>query len=591
MSPNTDLSTAASSDDAKLAATNGSQGHKTNALQLFSASCAGLRPHNDDACAVRLAEGAELQCHGSLAAVADGVATADAGGEAARAAINGFFADYYSTPQTWSTKHAAARVLHSLNSWLFRQSGGSSEIKRGWLTTFSAIIFKGTSAHLVHIGDSRIYRLRGEKLECLSRDHSHALGPGRTFLSRALGMDAHIDVDYRCEALQPGDIFLISSDGIHDFLSEAEVTELLLNFSESTPQQLINSALRAGSIDNLSAVTCRIDAIGLPLCDELAMRNRELPFAPDLRPGQQLDHFLVLQELHASSRSQLYLARDLNSQALRVIKTPSVNFCDDAHYIERFIAEEWSGRRICHPGIIKIFPPPPDRRCLYHILEYIEGQTLRQWMQLNPQAQISQVRELMAQLVSALRSLQRLEIVHGDLKPENIMMRNDGRLVIIDLGGADGPGLREQLHLCAESVPGSKNYAAPEFFFGDSPSHRSDIFSLGVIAYELLTGKYPYPERFGSYHYHLKSYAQMRFTRAALHRDDIPHWIDGALHKACAADPKKRYNALSEFIQDLQSPNPEFKAPQNRPLLERNPVLIWQLLALALLLSHLLYLF
>ncbi|WP_445362444.1 protein kinase domain-containing protein [Microbulbifer sp. ANSA003] len=591
MLPNNDLPTAASTEESGLAASDSSQGDKEDALQLFTASCAGLRQHNDDACAVRLPEGAELQRHGSLAAVADGVANAEAGGEAARAAINGFFSDYYSTPQTWSTKHAVARVLHSLNSWLFRQSGGSAEIKRGWLTTFSAVIFKGTSAHLVHIGDSRIYRLRDRKLQCLSSDHSHSLGPGRTFLSRALGMDAHIEVDYRCEELQPGDIFLVSSDGIHDFLPETELIELLLNFSSSTPQGLIDAALTAGSTDNLTAVTCRINYVGLPQCDELAMRNRELPFAPDLRPGQKLDNFLVLQELHASSRSHLYLARDLNTEVLRVIKTPSVNFCDDPHYIERFIAEEWTGRRISHPGIIKVFAPTSERHCLYHILEYIEGQTLRQWMQLHPQPQIPQVRELMAQLVSALRSLQRLEIVHGDLKPENIMMRNDGRLAIIDLGGADGPGLREQLHLSGETAPGSKNYTAPEFFFGDSASHRSDIFSLGIIAYELLTGKYPYPERFGSYHYRLKNYNQMRFTRASAHRKDIPYWIDSALQKACAPDPKKRYNALSEFIQDLQSPSPEFKAPQSRPLLERNPVLVWQLLTLILLLSHLLYFF
>ncbi|AWF82592.1 serine/threonine protein phosphatase [Microbulbifer sp. A4B17] len=590
MSPDNGTSiTVGSSNEGPPAA--GSSQCNNRALQLFSASCAGHRQHNDDACAVRLPEGAELQRHGSLAAVADGVANAEAGGEAARAAINGFFSDYYSTPETWSTKHAVARVLHSLNSWLFRQSGGSAEIKRGWLTTFSAAIFKGSSAHLIHIGDSRIYRLRDEKLECLSRDHSHRLGPGRTFLSRALGMDAHIDVDYRCEELQPGDVFLISSDGIHDFLTDREIVELLLNFSELTPQRLIDKALQAGSTDNLSAVICRVNSVGLPQCDELAMRNRELPFAPDLHPGQRLDNFIILQELHASSRSHLYLARDQETDSLRVIKTPSVNFCDDPLYIERFIAEEWTGRRISHPGIIKVFAPAKERRCLYHILEYIEGQTLRQWMQLNPQPPIPQVRELLSQLVSALRSLQRMEIVHGDLKPENIMMRHDGRLVIIDLGGADGPGLREQLHLSGECAPGSKNYAAPEFFFGDSASHRSDIFSLGVIAYELLTGKYPYPERLGSYHYQLKSYSQMRFNRASLYRDDIPYWIDGALQKACAADPKKRYNALSEFIHDLQTPNPEFKPPQKRPLLESNPLLIWQLLTVILLLSHLFYLF
>ncbi|WP_444919948.1 protein kinase domain-containing protein [Microbulbifer sp. CnH-101-G] len=567
------------------------QNKKMDALQIFSATCAGQRRHNDDACAVRLPKGIEFKRYGALAAIADGVASAEAGGEAARAAINGFFSDYYSTPETWSTRHAVARVLHSLNSWLYRQSGGSVEIQRGWLTTFSAIIIKGTSAHLVHVGDTRIYRLRDGKLECLSRDHSHQLSPGRTFLSRALGMDVHIDVDYRCEALLPDDIYLLSSDGIHDFLPETSIQERLADFDRTTPQQLVDAALKAGSSDNLSAVAARVNHLDFPQCDELTMHNRKLPFAPDLNPGQKLDGFLILQELYASKRSHLYLAQDLESGVLRALKTPSVNYCDDPHYIERFIAEEWTGRRINHPGIIKLYPPRAERACLYHILEYVEGQTLRQWMQLNSQPQISQVRELLAQLVSALRSLQRLEIVHGDLKPENIMMRSHGRLVIIDLGGVDGPGLREQLHFSETGAPGSKNYAAPEFFFGDSASHRSDIFSLGVIAYELLTGKYPYPERLGNLHYQLKSYQQMRYTKAYTHRRDIPHWVDGALQKACAADPRQRYDSLSEFIQDLQHPNPAFKPPNSRPLLERNPVLFWQLIALILLLSHLLYIF
>ncbi|WP_444937681.1 protein kinase domain-containing protein [Microbulbifer sp. JMSA002] len=567
------------------------QSKELHALQIFSATCSGHRQHNDDACAVRLPERLELKRYGALAAVADGVASAEAGGEAALAAINGFFSDYYSTPETWSTRHAVARVLHSLNSWLYRQSGGSVEIQRGWLTTFSALIFKGTSAHLVHIGDTRIYRLRAGKLECLTRDHSHQLSPGRTFLSRALGMDVHIEVDYRCEALQTGDIYLLSSDGIHDFLPETSIQKRLSEFDKTTPQQLIDAALKSGSKDNLSAIVARVNNLDLPQCDELAMHSRTLPFAPDLNPGQKLDDFLILQELYASKRSHLYLAQDHMTGELRALKTPSVNYCDDPNYIERFIAEEWTGRRINHPGVIKLYAPRVERACLYHVLEYIEGQTLRQWMQLNPQPEVSQVRELLSQLVSALRSLQRLEIVHGDLKPENIMIRNNGRLVIIDLGGVDGPGLREQLHFTEIDTPGSKNYAAPEFFYGDSASHRSDIFSLGVIAYELLTGKYPYPERLGNLHYHLKSYQQLRYTNAYVHRKDIPHWIDSALQKACAPNPKQRYDSLSEFIQDLQHPNPTFKPAQNHPLLEKNPILFWQLIALILLLSHLLYVF
>ncbi|WP_244506169.1 bifunctional protein-serine/threonine kinase/phosphatase [Microbulbifer marinus] len=559
-----------------------------DALAFCSASTAGRRRHNDDACAICNPHDTELYRRGALAAVADGVASAEAGGEAARAAISGFLSDYYSTPETWSVKQAAARVLHSLNSWLYRQGGGG-EIRQSWLTTFSAAIFKGSSAHLIHIGDSRIYRWRDGRLECLTRDHSRTLGPGRTFLSRALGMDAHVEVDYRCEALRPGDIYLICSDGVHDYLPPEMITDILTDSGDAAAQALVDAAMSCASTDNLSAAVCRVQSVAMPSDDDLLNHNRHLPFPPDLSPGNRMDGYLILQELHASSRSQLYLARDMETDELRVLKTPSINFCDDPAYIERFIAEEWTGRRLDHPGIIKIFPPDPKRQFLYHVFEYVDGQNLRQWMQLHPAPSVQQVREMIGQLVSGLRRLQRMEIVHGDLKPENIMVGADGRLKLIDLGGADGPGLRERQLLSHDAPPGSKNYAAPEYFFGDSPSHRADIFSLGVIAYELLTGHYPYRERFGSRHYQLKSYAGLRYVSACQYRDDIPDWIDAALQKACAPDPRNRYPALSEFVRDLQTPRPEFLRRHQQPMMERNPLLFWQLVALLLLLSHLLH--
>ncbi|UHQ56596.1 bifunctional protein-serine/threonine kinase/phosphatase [Microbulbifer sp. YPW16] len=556
---------------------------------MTSASCAGRRVHNDDACAVCAPSGSARLFRGALAAVADGVASAEAGGEAARAAISGFLSDYYSTPETWSVKQAAARVLHALNSWLYRQGGGSRELRQGWLTTFSCVIFKGASAHLIHIGDSRIYRLRGDTLDCLTCDHSRALGRNRTFLARALGMDAHIEVDYRCEQLEQGDIFLVCSDGVHDYLAPARIATILRAQTDDPARALLDAALAAGSEDNLSAAVVRVRVCPEPESEDLLGQRDRLPFPPDLRPGNRLDGFLVLQELHASARSQLYLARDIGSGALRVIKTPSANFIDDPAYIENFIAEEWTGRRLDHPGIVRIYAPPASQQFLYHVMEYVEGQSLRQWLELNPAPPIEQVRELVQQLVSALRRLQRMEIIHGDLKPENIMISADGRLKLVDLGGANAAGLREHLHHRSDRVPGSKNYIAPEYFLGDAASHRSDIFSLGVITYELLTGHYPYRERAGDRLYRLHNYSALHYRPARNHRPELPLWIDRALQRACHPNPRHRYAALSEFVHDLHTPNPEFTHADSAPLMERNPLLFWQLVALLLLLSHLLH--
>ncbi|TLM79851.1 protein kinase domain-containing protein [Microbulbifer harenosus] len=569
--------------DSDIAASNSEK------LEFATATECGQRAYNDDAVAVYRASGSELRYRGSLAAIADGVGSAEAGGAAARAAVSGFISDYYSTPDSWSVKQAAARVLHALNGWLYRQSGGADEIQRGWLTTFSAVVLKGSTAHLIHIGDSRIYRLRNGNLECLTRDHSRTLGPDKTFLSRALGMDAHIEVDYRQEPLEAGDLFCVTTDGIHDFLPLPQFATLLEQHQLEAAQPLIAAALDNGSKDNLSLALCRVNVLEALESDDLMLTAGQLPFPPPLQPGNRIDGYEVLQELHASSRSYLYLVRDLDSGILCALKAPSENFIDDPAYIERFIAEEWTGRRLDHPAIVKVFPPKKERRFLYHVMEYVDGQNLRQWMQLHPKPPLDQVRNLVGQLVSALRRLQRLEIVHGDLKPENIMVDSSGRLKLIDLGGANAAGLQELLRYQDSAPPGSKNYCAPEYFVGDGASHRSDIFSLGVIAYEMLTGEYPYKERFGSNHYQLKNYAGMRYISARQHRDDIPDWIDGALRKACSPDPKSRYPALSEFVHDLSTPNVRFASVEKPPLIERNPLLFWQTVAVLAILSHLLY--
>ena len=567
----------------------------SESLEFATATECGKRDYNDDAVAVYRASGNELRYRGSLAAIADGVGSAEAGGAAARAAVSGFISDYYSTPDSWSVKQAAARVLQALNSWLYRQSGGADEVQRGWLTTFSAVVLKGSTAHLIHIGDSRIYRLRAGKLECLTRDHSRALGPGRTFLSRALGMDAHVEVDYRQEPLEVGDLFCVTTDGIHDCLPKVQLTEILCQHGVEASTPLITAAVENGSGDNLSLALCQVNALDGLETDDLLLATSELPFPPPLRPGNKIENYEVLQELHASSRSYLYLVRDMESdrngegETLRALKAPSENFTDDPAYIERFIAEEWTGRRLEHPAIVKIFPPRKERKFLYHVMEYVDGQNLRQWMQLNPQPPLDQVRNLVQQLVSALRRLQRLEIVHGDLKPENIMVDRNGRLKLIDLGGANAAGLQELLRYQDSAPPGSKNYCAPEYFMGDVASHRSDIFSLGVIAYELLTGHYPYKERFGSSQYQLKNYASMRYISARKYRDDLPEWIDGALRRACAPDPRSRYPALSELVHDLSTPNKKFINQKKPPLMERNPLLFWQVVAALATLSHFLY--
>src|SRR5690606_5324885 len=201
-------------------------GHATLHVRVGQYSEAGVKADNQDALALRLPFGEPLRTKGLVAALADGLSSAGAGREAAEACVLGFIHDYYATSPLWSVPRSAQRVLEALNRWLCRRTLAGED----HLCTLSVLILRSRVAHLFQVGDSRIWRLRGQQLECLTDDHSRQAG-GRRLLTRAMGADTRLDVDYRHCALQQGDVFLLTSDGIHDVLS-ATIMAATLSASE-----------------------------------------------------------------------------------------------------------------------------------------------------------------------------------------------------------------------------------------------------------------------------------------------------------------------------------------------------------------------
>ena len=549
----------------------------------FSTS-AGIKPENQDACAIRIPDNSNTLTHkGAVALVADGVSACTRAREASHTSISSFMADYYSTPDSWQVRHAAGKVITAINSWLHYQGQHHINNDTDLCTTFSGIVLKSNTAHLLHIGDSRIYRLRKQHLECLTEDHTSRLGQ-RQYLARALGMHRHTEVDYRTETLQAKDVFILTTDGIHDVLSHREIGACCQENCglQQIADSLVQAALSAGSSDNLTAVICRIEDLPTEDNHETLERLAQLRFPPDLEPGQVLDGYRILETLHASTRSQLYLAEDTDSGQQVVIKTPSVNFEDDPLYLDGFLREEWIGRRVNHPAIMALYAPKPGKQFLYQACEYIQGQTLRGWMQDNPKPDLNTVRDLTRQIVSALRGLHRMQILHQDLKPENLMIDRDGRVRLIDFGAARVAGDTEILSGLHDNTPqGTKNYVAPEYFLGGAIDYRADQFAVGVIVYEMLTGNLPYREVAGN-SIRIKHYKHLRFRPVTDDRPDLPEWINLALAKAVAPNPTERYEALSEFCQDLSTPNPAFQSADFQPLMSRNPTLFWQLLCVLL---------
>ena len=237
-------------------------------------------------------------------------------------------------------------------------------------------------------------------------------------------------------------------------------------------------------------------------------------------------------------------------------------------------------RRLDSPHVLKPCPQARRRNYLYVVMEYIDGQTLSQWMIDHPRPDLETVRGIVEQIARGLRAFHRKEMLHQDLRPENIMIDSTGTARIIDFGATRIAGVAEAAPDRGE-VLGTQLYTAPEYFRGESGSPRSDMFSLGVIAYQMLTGKLPY----GTQIARARSPAQLRRLRyhSATGGDrGIPRWIDGALERSVHPDPDKRYASLSEFLFDLRQPNPKYAGPSSPPLIERNPLLFWKCATLVL---------
>jgi len=553
-------------------------------LAVHSAQCsiAGIKPRNEDACGVHAAEEPLLTTKGIAAVIADGMSGSDDGKQASNACAQGFLADYFSTPESWTVKTSGEKVLTALNHWLHGQGQREYGSHKGMVTTFSAAVFKSNTAYLFHVGDTRIYRLRENELQQLTQDHRISVNKEKTYLSRAMGIELHLDIDYRSLPLEVGDSYLFLTDGVHEFITDSLILQLLQQHHDDLQQaanELVQHAVDNNSNDNLSALLLRIDTLPNEDQHEFYQKLTQLPFPPPLEPGMILDGYKILRHLFSNKRTEVYLAKDTQTGQQLVLKAPSVNYQDDPEFIQQFLHEEWAGRRINNDHVMKVLEIRRKRTALYYIAEHIEGRTLRQWMDDSPRPSISQMRDLVIQITRGLRAFHRLEMIHQDLKPENIIVDEHGTLKIIDFGSTKIAGIAEiYVPLDTNNLLGTINYTAPEYHIGDRGSTRSDIFSLGVIAYELLTARLPYGKEMTARNIQRVSYHSIkRFN------PEVPVWLDKAIEKAVNIKPESRFSKLSEFTYALEHPDSSLINKDYVPLIKRNPVRVWQGISLLLL--------
>ena len=550
----------------------------------------GRKEANQDFHGICIPREPQLSGKGIAIALAEGISSSAVSQEAAQAAVLALLEDYYCTSDAWSVKTSAEHVLVATNSWLHSQTQQSQhryDRERGYVCTFSGMVIKSTTAHLFHVGDARIYRLKGGALEQLTEDHRVRVSSVQSYLARAMGMDRKLEVDYLPIPLTIGDVFLLATDGVYEFTDGAFVSEAVNRCTDQLDQaarEIVDEAYRRGSGDNLTAQIIRIDELPSPESNEMYRQLSELPFPPPLDARMTFDGYQIVREIKGSARSHIYLAVDGDSGERVVIKTPSVDQADNTAFLERFLMEEWIAKRINSPHVLKPCSQTRKRNFIYVVTEYIEGQTLAQWMIDNPKPDLPAVRGIIEQIAKGLQAFHRLEMVHQDLKPDNIMIDGTGTVKILDFGATRVAGIMEIATPIEQiNLLGSAAYAAPEYFLGENGSSRSDIFSLGVIAYQMLSGKLPYGAEVARAR---TKAAQKKLTyKTVLNEErEIPAWVDDAIRKAVEPNPFERYEELSEFVYDLHHPNNEFLNKTRPPLIERNPVIFWKSVSFVLML-------
>ncbi len=545
-------------------------------------SITGKRADNQDYVGTCLGNGRHANLKGMVIAVADGVGGNKGGRQAAEITVRGFIEGYFGLPETLGVERAAGRALAAMNRWIHMQ-GRHDQFLKNMSTTFSALILRGRQAYVVHVGDTRIYRLRVQQLLRLTVDHTLSNPDFNHILFRAIGLEEGLRIDYVAHSLEPHDRFLLCSDGVHGVLGDRRIKSLLAQYAapEECAQAIVQAALDTGSQDNVTALV--MDVVSLPAVDQSdietamgALPIRELP-----NVGDEVDGFKLLGKISDGRYSRLFKAEECLEKRSVVLKFPHPRVASEAAYRRAFVREAWIAARVLSPWIVGVVGLAPGRQTrLYSVMPYYEGITLEERLKQPVKLSLEEGVDIGIKLAKAVYALNRLRIVHRDVKPDNILLQEGGGLKLLDLGVARLPGFSE---FEENEIPGTPSYMAPEFFEGGRGDDSSDVYALGVTLYRSLSGgHYPYGE--------VEPFSRPRFnkrTPLTHYRPDLPAWLDMLLTRAVAIEKSKRIGDAMELAFELENglAHGVRAVPPKQPFYELHPVLFWKFVALLLTLA------
>lgn len=614
-----------------------------NTLSVSAFSTAGVKAINQDAYAFHVSDNPDQS---SVFVIADGVSSSTVSQVASDFATSQFIKLFNMAPEQWSVKTRAETIIKEINALLYTRTQRSPFCytpEKGYVCTLTVAVVTGNHMDVFHVGDCQIQVIskNAQSPVLLTKPHRQVSEsePSQSYLTKALGVKANIDIDHTTLTLNSSSTFSISSDGVYEFVSLPTILMKISEadtLSENQAALVVHEAFTRGSDDNLTLLLVKVlvashdglddhrhplytgvstsphsSELNRPLGDQLINNSEvsdaaihysnqhsdehvcEEPAAANFKTGDDVDGLKLERQLYTSARSHVFIATNSSCEATHrnspvVVKTPATDFTLSPEMVNGFLIESWFSRRINSAHVIKSptftdlgLPYPPSS--FYSVSEYIQGQTLAQWAVDNPTPPLEQVRNIIEQVGKGLQAMHRQGIVHRDIRPDNIIISEQGHCTIIDLGSAalaDAPSLYSDT-----PIPGAALFSAPEYFLGNVGTERSDLFSLAVLTYYLLCGRYPYGTKLA----HCRTLAEqkkLKYQTALAPNRPIPNWVDSALKRALHVNPDKRFSSLSEFLFSLRYPNPS-QHTAYEPLVKRHPLFVYKVLILALIFSNL----
>jgi eukaryotic-like serine/threonine-protein kinase len=261
------------------------------------------------------------------------------------------------------------------------------------------------------------------------------------------------------------------------------------------------------------------------------------------------DRYKILELIGGGGMSHVYLAEDMILNREVAIKVLRYDFTNEAELHRRFQREALAATTLDHPNIVSIYDVGDDSDYHFIVMEYIQGKTLKQYIQQFSPISPAKAVIIMRQLTSAIAHAHEHQIIHRDIKPQNILMDEQGTVKITDFGIATT--LSATSYTKTNSVIGTVHYLSPEQAKGGISSHKSDIYALGIVLYELLTGELPFSGE-SAVSIALK-HLQSETPSVRAVNSSIPQSLENVVIRATAKDPRHRYNSVEEMGADLQT--------------------------------------